>query len=457
MPSDSVNRVIKSFSLRSGRLCQHLPPQVALMLLAFVIGLWAGVCAFLLKRMIAWTSHLLTGRLDVAHANWAFLLLPVAGVLLAAIFQRYVIKRELYHGVDRINVSLQRKYYIFPFSQTFTAMIASTFTLGFGGSAGAEGPIAYTGAAIGSSVGRCFGVTPRMMKVLVACGAAAGIAGIFKAPVGGAFFALECLCVELASVSVIALVTASVTAGLTTYVLSGCTPDISFSSLVPFEMHWLPWVVAAGIFCGIYSLYYQVVMTRLTRFYASLSSHWVKNVVAGAVIGLAVFLFPPLYGEGYGFITKLLYEDMSALTSYGLFAADNIGPTLVMLLSGGMLLVKAFATASTTGGGGVAGDFAPSLFAGCVTGCFFAFAANALFGAMLPVYYFAFFGMGAVMAATQRAPLMAIFLTVEMGAAYTLLLPVVVVSAVSYLVFRLGKNRFRSLRDDVASGFRTNS
>lgn len=412
------------------------------MWLAFATGLLAGVGAFVLKRMIGWVSQLLTGGLDVQHANPVLLSLPVAGVLLAVLFQRYVARRWLCHGVDRLNADLRRGHYRQPFSQMFTAMIASAFTLGFGGSAGSEGPIAYTGAAMGSSVGRVCGVSREMMKVLVACGAAAGIAGIFKAPVGGAFFALECLCVELSSGAIIALMIAAVTAGLTAYVLSGCTPDIYFSEQVPFDMHWLPWVVAAGFFCGLYSVYYQVVMTRLARFYASMRRPWLKNIMAGAIIGAAIFLFPPLYGEGYGFISKMLAQDMGALTGYGLFAGDGTGLPLVLVLSGGMMLVKAFATASTTSGGGVAGDFAPALFAGCVAGIFFAVASNALFGAGLPVGCFGFFGMGAVMAATQRAPLMAIFLTVEMGAAYKLLLPVVVISTVSYVLFRLVGSRF---------------
>lgn len=442
MSSDAGIRFFHSVGSLPGWLGRHVPSRQLLLILAFVTGLAAGAGAFLLKRMIAWVSDWFTDRLAVSHANWELLLLPVVGILLAALFQRYIIRREIYHGVDRLNADLCGKKYVLPFSQMFTPMIASSVTLGFGGSAGSEGPIAYAGAAMGSNVGKCFGVPTDMMRVLVACGAAAGIAGIFKAPIGGAFFALECLYVELASVAIIALIVAAVTAGLTAYLLSGCTPDIYFSSSVPFDMHWLPWVIAAGLFFGLYSVYYQLVMTRMARFYALMRNHWQKNIMAGAIIGAAIFLFPPLYGEGYGVISDMLAEDMAALIPYGLFARDRVDTGLVLLLSGGMLLVKAFATVSTTSGGGVAGDFAPSLFTGCIAGCFFAFAVNTLPGIALPVGYFAFFGMAAVIAATQRAPLMAIFLTVEMGAAYTLLLPVTVVATVSYFVFRLGGRRF---------------
>ena len=202
-------------------------------------------------------------------------------------------------------------------------------------------------------------------------------------------------------------------------------------------MHWLGWVVAAGVFFGLYSVYYQVLMTRLSAFYVSLRNQWGKNIMAGTIIGAAIFLFPPLFGEGYGFMSKLLAHDFNALTGYGLFAGMPVDTTVVLIMLGGMMLVKAIATASTTSGGGVAGDFAPSLFAGCVAGCLFAVGANLLFNAALPVGYFGFFGMGAVMGATQRAPFMAMFLTVEMGSAYTLLLPVVVCTTMSYILFRV--------------------
>ena len=438
MPVVAVSRRVKVLGTR---FClwveKHVPSPMGLMLSAFAVGLLAGTAAWGLKRMIGAVSHLMTDHLSALHANWAFLLLPVIGILLAAVFQRYVLHREIYHGVDRLNRGLKTGKNRIPLSLTVTPMIASTFTLGFGGSAGSEGPIAYTGAAIGSNVGKILGMSPTMMKVMVACGASAGIAGIFKAPIGGAFFALECLAVEMVSVSIIALMIASVTAGLMAYVLSGCTPDIYFTCVTAFDMHWLPWVGALGVFCGLYSVYYQKIMVRMQAFYAAMRNHWLKNLLAGGIIGAAVFLFPALYGEGYGFISSMLADKTDAITPFSLFAGDSADTTLVLLMLGGMMLVKAFATSAATSGGGVAGDFAPSLFAGCITGYFFAVSVNALFGLALPESYFAFFGMGAVMAATQRAPFMAIFLTVEMGAAFPLLLPVVIVSTVSYFTLRL--------------------
>lgn len=416
---------------------------VRIAMIAFVTGLLVGTAAFLLKRMVAWVSQLFTGALSGDHANWVLILIPVVGVVLAAMFQRYVTRYEIYHGVSRLNRDFKAGKYCLRTSLTFTPMIAAAITLGCGGSAGSEGPIAYTGAAIGSNMGKAWHLSPRLLKIMVACGAGAGIAGIFKAPVGGAFFALECLAVDLGAGAVIPLMVAAVTAGLTAFVLSGCTPDLDFAAVLHFDMHLLPWVVALALFCGVYSIYYQMIMTRMSAWYASLSNHWVKNLTAGLLIGLAVFMFPPLFGEGYSFMAKLLAGDVAALFAYGPFAGVHITAVVVILVLAAMALVKAFATSSTTSGGGVAGDFAPSLFAGCVAGYLFAVVVNTCAGAeLLPQGYFAFLGMGAVMAATQRAPLMAIFLTVEMAMAWELLLPAAVCAAVSYFTLRLLGTRY---------------
>lgn len=415
----------------------RVPERVLVVGLAVVTGLVTGTAAFLLKRLVAWVSGPLTDGLDPYGGNWLLLLIPVMGILLTGIFQRYILHREIYHGVDRLEKSVAHRRYKLPFELTYAPMLASSITLGFGGSAGSEGPIAYTGAAIGSNIGRAMGITPSMMRAMIACGASAGIAGIFKAPVGGALFALEVLGVELSVMAVVAVFAASLTSALTAFVLSGCVPDISFSGIVPMQWEWLPFVVLLGLVCGFYSAYYSHVMRFMTRWYGRFSNPWIKNLTAGAIIAVCVFLFPALYGEGYQFMAKVLGGD-DAFSSFSLWAGDGVAPLTCMLMAGGILLVKAFATSSTNSGGGVAGDFAPTLFAGCIAGYLFASLMNAAFGLALPVAEFAFFGMGAVMAGAIQAPLMAMFLTVEMATgAYSLLLPVAVASVISYGVVRV--------------------
>ena len=272
--------------------------------------------------------------------------------------------------------------------------------------------------------------------VMIACGASAGIAGIFKAPVGGALFSLEVLNLSLTLIPVVAVLVASLSAGLTVFLLSGCTPDVEFAHQVPMELSWLPWLVLLGLFCGFYSVYYCTVMSRMSRFYMRLRNHWVRNLIAGGLLAVMIFLFPALYGEGYGFIELVLSGHAGAVTNSSLFThVTGVWP--ILLIFAGMLAVKAFVVASTNSGGGVAGDFAPTLFAGCLAGFFFASVLNELFHIGMPPEDFAYFGMAAVMAAAIRAPLMAIFLTVEIAQTYMLLFPVVVVATVSYCVVRV--------------------
>ena len=413
----------------------HLSAETVLVALALFTGILAGTGAYLLRLMVKGVAHPVTASFSAVSANWQLLFLPVLAIVLAGIFQRYVIRRNLYHGVDRMRAALASRNYRLPFSLTFTPLFANAITLGLGGSAGSEGPIAYAGGAIGSNLGRVFGLDSDRMRVMIACGASAGIAGIFKAPIGGALFSLEVLCLDLSMVAVVAVLVASLSAGLTSFMLSGCSPDVEFAHQVPMEVSWLPWLLLLGLFCGFYSLYYATVMSRMSNFYGRLRNPWIRNLLAGTLLAVMVFLFPTLYGEGYGFIELVLDGKAAAVTADSLFAGAA-STWEILLIFGGILAVKAFAVASTNSGGGVAGDFAPTLFAGCLAGYFFATLVNALFHCGMPPADFAFFGMAAVMAAAIRAPLMAIILTVEIAQTYMLLFPVVVVATVSYCVVR---------------------
>lgn len=417
---------------------QHLPSKVLIIILAVIAGLITGSGAHLLKCLVAWVSGPMTDGLNPNNANYILLISPILGILLTGIFQRYILQREIFHGVDRLSKSLAHHRYHLPTDLTYSPILASSITLGFGGSAGSEGPIAYAGAAIGSNIGRLFGITPALTKVMIACGASAGIAGIFKAPVGGALFSIEVLCMGLSAVAVIAVFTSSVTAALTAYVWSGCTPDIRFESIAPMQWGWMPYVVVLGLFCGLYSAYYSHIMRFMTHWYSTMGNPWAKNIIAGSIIAVAVFLFPPLYGEGYGFIDKLLSGDGGDFTHFSLFASDGAQTMTPILMAAGILAVKAFATSSTNSGGGVAGDFAPTLFAGAVAGFLFAATFNTVFMSGLPIGIFVFLGMAAVMAGAIQAPLMAVFLTAEMASGGSvLLLPLALCAMMSYLTVRV--------------------
>lgn len=425
----------------SSRLKAITSQRMIFLAIAFLLGLAVGTGAFFLKCLIKWISLPLVPHLHSDGPNFLFIVYPVVGIMLAVIYQRYILHKEIYHGVERLRKSLAaRNYYMSP-RLMLAPIIASSLTLGFGGSAGSEGPIASSGAAIGSNIARWFRLTDTQMMVMIACGAGAGIAGIFKAPVGGALFTIEILALPLDALALIALFISTLTAALTAYVWSGCTPDIVFSNIPALSWgHTVP-VILAGLFSGIYSAYYATVMKRMTARYDRMKNHWVKNIISGLTVGILLFLFPTLYGEGYGAVAKLLADVPHTIIEYtwltGIFKNDTSGHILLLGVALAMLLAKPFATSSTNGGGGVAGDFAPTIMIGSVAGFLFAAGSNYLFGTSLPVADFVFLGTTGVMAGAIGAPCMAIMLTVEMATAYPLLLPATVVATLSYLTKRL--------------------
>lgn len=413
----------------------HIHPRVFMVLLAMVTGVLSGAAAWLLKWLVRHISLMVTADMRPDGLNWWFLLLPVVGILLTGMYQRYVIGHTIYYGTERLNREIAADRFRLPFWQVYAPVIASSVTLGFGGSAGGEGPIACTGAAIGSNIGKWLRLTHEQMGVIVAAGAAAGIAGIFKAPVGGALFAVEVLALPLTTVAVVMVFVASLTASLTAFALSGFTMDMAFHLHAAFDWSLWPWMLLLGAFCGVYSAYYSKIVTTVRRRYNAMTNPWVKNVVSGLTVGILVFIFPTLFGEGYNIMAKIINgADPRLLTAWSPWASDAGSATTVALIALGVIAVKALACVSTNSGGGVAGDFAPTLMAGCVAGFFFATGLNLLFSLHLPVVWFAFCGMAAVMAGVIGAPLMAIFITVEMTDAYALLLPVTLAASTSYLV-----------------------
>lgn len=407
---------------------------VASVLLGLVTGLAAGG----LKWVIARVSEMLTGSMSAMGVNYRLLWIPVVGILATGVITRYLFRRNLAHGVEHLKAKLRRGDYMMRPQAMFSRFVASAVTLGFGGSAGSEGPIASTGAAIGSNLGRGMGLSGRGLMIMVGCGAGAGIAGIFKSPIGGALFTLEVLGMVLTTVSVLALLICCIVSALTAYVVSGCTLDVPFSPGVPFDNSLWGVVVLLGVATGLYSRFYRGVMRCNGAFLTGVRNVWVRNLVAGVMLGVGVFLFPSLYGEGYGVARGLLAGDAGSIVSCGLFAGEALDGWGVAVVAAGILAVKGFVTSATNSGGGVAGDFAPTLFAGAVVGWLFAHVYNLLFaGAAVPEGYFALFAMAGVMAGAIGAPLMAVFLVMEMTGSYYLLLPICITAAVSYGVSRV--------------------
>lgn len=413
---------------------KHIKEKTLVIILSLLVGLAAGLAAMVLKWLIHFISGSLTVFVTVDEGNYLYILYPVVGILLAVWYVRYVVKDNISHGVTRVLYAIsQNKSRLKPHNM-YTSVVASSITIGFGGSVGAEGPIVYTGAAIGSNLGQAFRLSPRVLMILVGCGAAAGIAGIFKAPIAGMLFTLEVLMLDLTTVTVMPLLIASITAASVAYIFTGYDFEFFFVQSEPFVTERIPFFIVLGIFCGLVSLYFTRVMNMMENFFKkSLHKQWQRTAFGGMVLATLVFLFPPLYGEGYGSINSLLNGDPGSIVDGSLFYADRGNVWFIIVYIGLIIALKGFATSSTNGGGGVGGTFAPSLYVGCMTGFFFAFLINHLgFGMELSVKNFALMGMAGVMSGVMHAPLMGIFLTAEMTGGYELFLPLLIVSTLSY-------------------------
>lgn len=412
---------------------QHVKERTFTMFLALLVGILGGLAALVLKIAIHYISRAATSTINVTGGNWLYILLPAVGVIITALYVRYAVRHNISHGVTRVLYAISQNKSRLKRHNMYTSMVASSITIGFGGSVGAEGPIVYTGAAIGSNVGSWFRMSPRTLMILVGCGAAAGIAGIFKAPIAGMLFTLEVLMLDLTTVSVMPLLIASITAATIAYMSTGYEFEFFFAQSEDFYMGRIPYVILLGVFCGLVSLYFTRVMNFMENFFGRFRHRWIKTLAGCVILSSLVFLFPPLYGEGYGSIVGLLGGDTSSIVNGSIFYGDRDSVWFIILFIGMIILTKAFATSATNGAGGVGGTFAPSLYVGCMSGFLFAYVVNHLgFDITLSTKNFALIGMAGVMSAVMHAPLMAIFLTAELTGGYDLFLPLLIVSTIAY-------------------------
>ena len=420
---------------------KHIPEKTFVVLLALIVGITAGLAAVLLKTLIGLIAGWLTSRFSTEGGNLLYLVFPAIGILLASLYVYYIAREPISHGVTRVLYALALKKSRLKIHNMYSSLLASSVTIGFGGSVGAEGPIVFTGAAIGSNLGQAFRLRPQVLAMLVACGAAAGIAGIFKAPIAGVLFTIEVLMLDLTAGAAIPLITASVAGATVAYVFTGYNVEFFFSQSEPFYASRIPYVLLLGVFCGFVSLYFIHLIDRIEARFKKLRNRWVRFAVGGLTLSLLIFLMPPLYGEGYEGITRLINGDVTGIFNNSLFYSFRDNTIAVLLFLFALGAFKVFATAATNGGGGVGGTFAPSLFVGVMAGVFFAYLFNHL-GILDPnmplsIKNFALMGMAGVMAGVMHAPLMAIFLTAEMTGGYELFLPLLIVSASSYAISRI--------------------
>ena len=405
-----------------------------ILIVSFLVGICTAASAIILKQLIHFIQQLLTGGNHAGEVNYMLLIYPVVGILLAGLFVKYIVRDDISHGVTKILYAIsQRKSRIKPHN-SWTSLVASSVTIGFGGSVGAEAPIVLTGAAIGSNLGRLFRLEQKTLMLLVGCGAAGAIAGIFKAPIAGLVFVIEVLMLDLTMTSVLPLLISSVTAATVSYVVTGPEAMFKFSQTEVFEIGRIPYVLLLGIFCGLVSLYVTRVMNNIEGKYRKLGTFWKKFLLGAMMLSILIFLFPPLYGEGYETIGMLLNGQFLTMMDNTLFSGLSDSYWGIIIFLSLILLFKVFASSATNGGGGTGGIFAPSLYMGCIAGFIFSHTSNYLpFTMYLSEKNFALLGMAGVMSAIMHAPLTGVFLIAELTGGYDLFLPLMIVSISAYL------------------------
>ena len=399
-------------------LLHTLPERSRIPILSVVTGVLCGLAAVLLKVTIRAIHHGLASL--VGEANWLYLLLPGAGMLLSFLIVRYLVRDNIGHGVTKVLQAVSKNESKIKSHNTFSSLVTSALTIGFGGSVGAEAPIVYTGAAIGSNLGRYMGLSYRGMTLLLGCGAAGAVAGIFNAPLAGVLFTLEILLFNLSMSSLLPLLLSSASATVVSYLILGRGTQFA-CTLVAFSMRNIPFYLILGAFCGFCSLYFIKMTLALEDGFGKMKNPWLRWAICAAGLGLLIFLFPPLYGEGYEDVGQLLNGQAGGAVWF--FAL--------------ILLLKVFAMTFTNAGGGVGGTFGPTLFVGAVAGYVVASTLNLIRPGLVPVPNFVLVGMAGLMAGVMQAPLTAIFLIAEISGGYELLTPLILTAAFSYGTTRI--------------------
>lgn len=417
---------------------RNLSDKNFVLLISFFVGIFTACAGLLLKWLIGQIEHLLTHEFSITGANWLYLVYPVIGVWLTMLFIRYIVRDDIGHGVTKILFAIARKQSRIKPHNTWTSVVASAITIGFGGSVGAEAPIVLTGSAIGSTLGQACRLSNKYMMLLVGCGAAGAVSGIFKAPIAGLVFVLEVLMIDLTMTSLLPLLVSSVTAVGLTFAVTGTNPIFEFHLQNPFTVDRIPAYIALGIVCGLVALYFTRTMNYLEGIFRRLQGRYKKFLLGAAMLSLLIYLFPSLYGEGYDLITLLLngngQADWDTAMDRSLFYGSNHLLIYLFLI----IVFKVFASTATNGGGGCGGIFAPSLFLGCICGFVFCRLWNMydVLGIDIPERNFAMLGMCGLMSGVMHAPLTGIFLIAELTGGYALFMPLMIVATGSYLTIK---------------------
>lgn len=402
------------------------------LILSFIIGILSGLAAVLLKSTVHYTHHFLTKGFEEGF-NYTYLIYPVIGIALTVLFVKFIVKDKIGHGVSRILYSLSKNNGRLKTHNNYSSILASTLTIGFGGSVGAEAPIVLTGASIGSTLGHYFRLNFKSIALLVACGAAGAIGGIFKAPIAGMVFTLEVLMLDLTLTSIVPLLISSVTGATVAYLLMGEGVVLSVLNTQTFGLNNIPFYILLGLLSGVISYYFTKTTMQIESRLKKINNVVVKVILGGIVLAGLIFLFPSLYGEGTQTLQSLLNGNTDGLPKDRIFTFIMQSRWYILIYLGLLLLLKVVAMAVTNGSGGVGGIFGPTLFVGGVTGYWLSHFINTLGFVKLPEGNFALVGMAGLMAGVMHAPLTAIFLIAEITGGYSLFIPLMITSTIAYI------------------------
>ena len=417
-------------------LTRRLSNSQMMMLLAVVVGVLAGLGTYFFEVLLYAIKNGLTRWFPVDSAHFLYLIYPVVGIILASLFVRYIVRDNISEGVTRVLYAMSSRNSRIAPHNCWTSIVGGATTIGFGGSVGPEAPIVLTGAAIGSNVGRLARLNYKHTTLMLCCGAGAALAAIFKAPITGVVFVLEILMLDITAGSVIPLLISSITATTMAFMLRGFDPILAVT-LAPedaFELWQIPLFILLGVCCGLMAWYFTTMNARVVNFFGRFDRQYKKWIVGGTVLGILIFIFPPLYGEGYEGFTSLMHGNAQQLFDSSLFYRFRHIDWVVILFVIATMFFKVIAMASTNAAGGVGGTFAPSLFVGAFTGASLALVCNALFHWNVPVASFTLVGMAGVMAGVMNAPLTSIFLIAELSSGYGLFIPLMITACISFAV-----------------------
>lgn len=404
-----------------------------LYVLSFFIGIISGLAAIILKNTVHYTHLFVTSQLHIEGINLFYLAYPLMGIFLTVLFVRFIIKDQMGHGITKILFAISKNNGNVKPHNSYSSIIASTLTIGFGGSVGLESPIVMTGSSIGSNLGRIFGMNYKSVITLIGCGAAGAIAGIFKAPIAGVIFGLEVLMLDLTMWSMIPLLIASVTSTTLSYFFLGKGVILPFKLDMTFHLGNIPYYLILGILAGLISAYFTKVSMFTESLYTRIHNPWNRLMAGGTVVGILIFFLPPLYGEGYEILNQLLNGETEGFAQGSLFSAFQDKSWNFFLFLALIIFIKPVAMSATTGGGGVGGIFAPTLFVGGFLGFLTSRLLNLFDFISLPERNFVLAGMAGLMAGVMHAPLTAIFLIAEITGGYSMIIPLIMTSTIAYI------------------------